>query len=283
MKKILLFLILINQILLAIEISSNKIKNANTVFLKIVKGNIKKPKLTFDKHNINFFEIPNKKDTYYALVPISYYKELKEYRIIISYIENGKKVFKGIPIEVIDGNYQSETLRVASSKVTLSDKNKQRTKKEYEEAMKVYRSISPQLLITEKFIYPLNSKITSAFGKKRVFNNKLKSYHGGTDFRAKVGTEIKASNSGKIVIAKDRFYAGGSIVIDHGQGIYSGYYHLSKMNFKEGDFVKRGEVIGLGGATGRVTGPHLHFSFRINGIQVDPLQAIKVINDNLLY
>lgn len=283
MKKIFILLFIINQLIFALEISSKKVENANTLFLKIVKENIKEPKLTFDNHNINFFKFPNKKDSYYALVPISYYKDLKKYKIIISYIENEKKVFKGIPIEVIDGKYKSEVINVDSSKVTLSEKNKKRVSKEYKEAMKIYNTTSKTLYINDKFIYPLETKITSDFGRKRVYNGSLKSYHSGTDYRAKVGTKIKAINNGKVVIAKDRFYAGNSIVLDHGNGIYSGYYHLSKMNYKEGDLVKKGDIIGLSGSTGRVTGPHLHFSFRIHGIQVDPLQAIDLLNNNLLY
>ncbi len=281
MKKIFILLFIINQLIFALEISSKKVENANTLFLKIVKENIKEPKLTLDNHNINFFKLPNKKDSYYALVPISYYKDLKKYKIIISYIENEKKVFKGIPIEVIDGKYKSEVINVDSSKVTLSEKNKKRVSKEYKEAMKIYNTTSKTLYINDKFIYPLKTKITSDFGKKRVYNGSLKSYHSGTDYRAKVGTKIKAINNGKVVIAKDRFYAGNSIVLDHGNGIYSGYYHLSKMNYKEGDLVKKGDIIGLSGNTGRVTGPHLHFSFRIHGIQVDPLQAIDLLNSNL--
>jgi len=281
MKKIFILLFIINQLIFALEISSKKVENANTLFLKIVKENIKDPKLTFDSHNINFFRLPNKKDSYYALVPISYYKDLKKYKIIISYIENEKKVFKGIPIEVIDGKYKSEVINVDSSKVILSEKNKKRVSQEYKEAMKIYNTTTETLYISDKFIYPLETKITSDFGKKRVYNGSLKSYHSGTDYRAKVGTKIKAINNGKVVIAKNRFYAGNSIVLDHGNGIYSCYYHLNKMNYKEGDLVKKGDIIGLSGSTGRVTGPHLHFSFRIHGIQVDPLQAIDLLNNNL--
>lgn len=283
MKKLILSIIILNQLLFCVEISSQQVKNANTVFLKLTKENIKEPKLTLDKHNINFHKIPTSDSSYYALVPISYYKQLKEYRVIISYIENKQKVFKGVSLEVIDGNYKSEVINVPSSKVSLSKENKQRTKKEYAHAMKIYNTVSPNLFINKKFIYPIESKITSDFGKKRVYNGSLKSYHSGTDFRAAVGTEIKAVNDGKIVLAQNRFYAGNSIVIDHGHGIYSGYYHLSKMNYKEGDVVKRGDIIGLSGNTGRVTGPHLHFSFRINSIQVDPLQAMELINNNLAY
>ena len=128
---------------------------------------------------------------------------------------------------------------------------------------------------------PLHSKITSAFGNRRVFNNILKSYHSGTDFRAKKGTPIIASNSGRVVLAKNRFFAGNSIIIDHGQGIYSGYYHLSRFAVKKGDFVQKGEVIGYAGATGRVTGPHLHFTFHVNGNCVDPLHFVKLANENL--
>ncbi|AXH12741.1 M23 family metallopeptidase [Halarcobacter bivalviorum] len=282
MKKILILLFIINQLIFALDISSQKIKNANTLFLKLEEKNIKNPKLTIDSHNIDFFEIPNKKDSYYALVPISYYKEFDKYKIIVSYIKNNKKVFKGINIEVIDGNYKSEIIKVTdNSKVTLNDKNKKRVDKEYKRAMNIYNKTTPKLYIKDDFIYPINSKITSDFGKKRVYNGTLKSYHSGTDFRAKNGTIIKAINNGKIVIAEDRFYAGKSIVIDHGQGIYSGYYHLSKKNFKVGDFVKKGDIIGLSGSTGRITGPHLHFSFRIHGILVDPLQAIELLNNNL--
>ena len=146
------------------------------------------------------------------------------------------------------------------------------------EAMKIYNSSSPKIYWNEDFIYPINSKITSAFGTKRVYNNELKSYHGGTDFQAKDNTPIVASNSGIVRISANRFYAGNSIVIDHGQGVYSCYFHLNTMNFKVGDFVNKGEVIGLSGSTGRITGPHLHFTFRINGLQVDPLQAIEILN-----
>lgn len=268
-----------NEIKLYFE--KNSIKNAQTALLRLEAKDIKQAKLTLmhkEPLNLNFKKNSFKKDEYYALIPISYYKKPDEYKIIISYFKNNKKQFKSIKLNVIDGNYKSETINVSKSKFKPSKQRVERTKKEYEEAMKVYRSVSDEILWNEDFIYPMNSKITSAFGTKRVYNNELKSYHSGTDFRAKVGTPIVASNSGIVKIAQNRFYAGNSIVIDHGHGVYSCYYHLSKMHFKVGDFVKKGEIIGLSGATGRITGPHLHYAFRINGIQVDPLQAINVLN-----
>ena len=278
MKKILIISIIFLCNLLALEISQSSVKNANTVLLEIKKKNISDVKLSFDKQNINFFKNPFKKNTYYALLPISYYQKKKDYRIIVSYIENGKKIFEGKSLKVIDGKYKSEVINVPKTKFKPKPSRVERTKKEYAQAMKVYNSISKDILWNEDFIYPLNTKITSNFGTKRVYNGKLKSYHSGTDFRAKNGTPILASNSGVVKISQDRFYSGNSIVIDHGQGVYSCYFHLSKINYKVGDVIKKGAVLGLSGDTGRVTGPHLHFSFRIHGIQVDPLDSISLLN-----
>jgi len=278
MKKIVILLFILIFNLCAFELSTSKVKNANTVLVQITKKNISDVKLSFEKQNINFFKNPFKKDSFYALLPISYYKKFKTYRVIISYLENEKRIFKGRDLKIIDGNYKSEVINVSKSKFKPSKERLQRTKKEYIDAIKVYKSVSKKILWEENFINPLNSKITSDFGTKRVYNGSLKSYHSGTDFRAKIGTPIIASNSGIVKISAHRFYSGKSIIIDHGQGVYSCYFHLSKMNYKVGDSIKRGDILGLSGDTGRITGPHLHYSFRIHGIQVDPLQAQKVLN-----
>ncbi|MBT0606146.1 M23 family metallopeptidase, partial [Campylobacter lari] len=142
----------------------------------------------------------------------------------------------------------------------------------------VYNTYTNMAFFEGNFTYPLESKITSDFGKARLFNDTLKSYHSGTDFRAASGTKIYASNDGIVRIASNRYYAGNSVVIDHGYGIYSQYYHLSKLNVKIGQKVKKGELIGLSGASGRVTGPHLHFGILVNGVQVDPLDFIAKFN-----
>jgi len=277
MEKLLL-LIILNLNLFAFTLSSNIVKNANTVLLQIQKSNISNVKLSFDKQHIDFYKNPFKENSFYALLPISYYQLYKPYKIILSYMENSKKNFSNIKLTVIDGDYKSEVLKVEPSKIKLSKENQKRAKKEADIAMKIYNTKSDKILWKDDFIYPLNSHITSAFGTKRVYNDEIKSYHGGTDFRAALNTPIQASNSGIIKIASNRFYAGNSIVIDHGQGVYSCYFHLNTLNFKEGDFVNKGDIIGLSGATGRVTGPHLHFTFRIHSLQVDPLQAIEILN-----
>ncbi|RXJ88178.1 M23 family metallopeptidase [Arcobacter sp. CECT 8985] len=261
--------------------NKNSISNAQTAVLYLEAKDITNPKLTIleNKININFHKLNGKKNIYYALVPSSYYDINKKLKIIVSYTKNNKKLFDSIYLNVKEGTYKSEIIKVKSSKVTLNKRTKKRTKTEYSNAMKIYHTFTPKKLWKDKFILPLNSPITSAFGTKRVYNNTLKGYHSGTDFKAKVGTKIIAANDGIVVLTKNRFYAGNSIIIDHGQGIYTCYYHLSKFLVTKNQRVKRGQVIALSGKTGRVTGPHLHFSARVNSVQVDPLQLIEILNN----
>ncbi|PHO19278.1 peptidase M23 [Malaciobacter molluscorum LMG 25693] len=285
LKKIIIFFVLIINTLLAADkvnlyFNKNSIKNAQTTVLYLNGKDIKEPKLTITdkKININFNKLPLKNNSYYALIPTSYYDINKKIKIIVSYIKEKNKDFKSIYLNVKEGDYKSEVINVKSSKVKLNNKAKERTQKEYKEAMNIYNTFSTKKLWNKKFILPLHTPITSDFGTKRVYNNSLKGYHSGTDFKANIGTKIVAANDGVVVLAKNRFYAGNSIIIDHGQGVYTCYYHLNKFLVKPNQKVKRGQIIALSGKTGRVTGPHLHFSARVNSVQVDPLQLIKTLN-----
>jgi murein DD-endopeptidase MepM/ murein hydrolase activator NlpD len=218
----------------------------------------------------------------YVLVPVSYYEKPNNKKVEIFYNENSKRKSKVIYFKVKDGKYEKEEIHVQKSKVNPTSKEvKDRIAKEYAEAMSIYKTSTQESLISSAFEAPMNSKITSSFGKARVYNNTLRGYHSGTDYRAKVGTPIKASNDGVVVLVKKRFYSGGTVIINHGQGIYTCYYHMSKFGVKEGQKIKKAEVIGLSGVSGRVTGPHLHFSARVGGEQVDPLQLIELLNKNL--
>lgn len=284
-KKIPLLFLLLSLNLLAnvqLTLDKNSINNAQTALLILNAKEIENPKLTLmnkKKFNLNFEKNPFKHNSYYALIPISYYETIKKHKIIISFIQNKKKTFKSIFLDVHQGPYKKEVINVSSKKVKPKNNDVvQRTQKEYKEAMAVYNHKSKTLLWSDSFVYPLQSKITSDFGTKRIYNNTLKSYHSGTDFKAKIGKKILAVNSGIVKLASNRFYAGNSVVLDHGQGIYTCYFHLSDIKVKVGERVKRNQLLGLSGDTGRVTGPHLHFSARVHGVQVDPLQLIEVLN-----
>lgn len=152
-----------------------------------------------------------------------------------------------------------------------------RMKRESDRALAVARrSHTTPRLWTEPFEKPRSTRITSGFGYGREFNGRVTSRHMGTDFAGTMGAEVKAANRGVVRIV-DRFYLGGNVIyLDHGGGLTSAYLHLSKQLVAVGDTVERGQVIGLVGATGRVTGPHLHLIVRYGRITVDPLSLFAV-------
>jgi len=134
----------------------------------------------------------------------------------------------------------------------------------------IYQKADKKAKFNSNFERPMNSKIISPFGKVRIFNGGRKSVHSGTDFRARTPLSVKAINDGEVILANfDLYYCGKGIIVNHGMNIFSTYCHLSRNNVKVGDKVKKGQVIGLSGATGRVSGPHLHLSVKYNGGYID--------------
>ncbi|MDY0116156.1 MAG: M23 family metallopeptidase [Sulfurimonadaceae bacterium] len=265
------------------EIDATTVANGQTTLVQFTnQEGITYEKAIVDEKEYKILQNPFNKTKSYILVPINYYTKPSEKKIAVYFKKNNKSVENFLVLTIEDAHYPKEELQVSDSKVHLSAEDKQRAQKEYQEAMRIYQTVTPKSYINSEFIVPLSSKITSAFGKARTFNGSLKSYHGGTDFRAATGAPIRASNDGVVAIAKDRFYAGGSVIIDHGHGIYTSYFHLSAIHVQEGERVKKSQIVGLAGATGRVTGPHLHFGVRVNAEQVDPLQFITLVNSNLI-
>ena len=266
-----------------ITLSHAKVKHGTTfaIVLQSDKDISPSPHLIYQNKKYQMFPISNSIKSYRVFVPVDYYsKKQKEY-VEINYKLQDKFIRKNIEIEIVDGDYkQNEIIKVAQGKVTLSTKNKQRSKKEYEQVYKeVYSKItSDDLTNNEEYIYPIDSKITSAFGNARIYNGITKSYHTGTDFRAKVGTSIYASNNGIVSLTMDRFYLGKVVYIDHGRGAFSYYSHMSSFTVKKGDKVLKGQKIGESGVTGRITGPHLHYAMRLYNTTVDPLQYTELYN-----
>ncbi len=149
-------------------------------------------------------------------------------------------------------------------------------KKERNELLQILNRKTLKKLWKGKFVTPVHGKITSPFGVHRKINGSYISIHRGVDFRAPMKTPVRAINSGKVVFAQKMVLSGLTIVIDHGLGLYSLYGHLSQTQVSPGAFVKRGDVIGLSGNTGRSTGPHLHLGVTVSGIAVDPLSLIHL-------
>lgn len=267
-----LFLLSLTLFAFSAAAAETQIANGKTVLIILPAD--KHERLSYEGKNIPILNHPTNPKEKIALIPIGYRTAPGEKRIEKT-MPSGDSF---IALRVVKGHYPHETLHVAQSKVTPDPAQVKRTRKEYRHAMAVYDRFTPQRYWTKPFILPMHSTITSPFGTARLLNGTLKSFHSGTDFKAKVGTPVYAANDGVVVIAKDRFYAGNSVVIDHGQGLYTCYYHLSRIDVKVGDNIARDEQLGLSGSTGRVTGPHLHFAVMLQGLQVDPLQLIRTLN-----
>jgi murein DD-endopeptidase MepM/ murein hydrolase activator NlpD len=126
------------------------------------------------------------------------------------------------------------------------------------------------------FLLPVDGRPTSNFGTRSFFNGQPRSPHAGVDFLSATGTSVRASNHGVVVLAEPLYFTGNTIILDYGDGLYSLYAHLSEFKIRRGDVVDPETVVGLVGATGRVTGPHLHWSMRFQGARVDPLSLVAV-------
>jgi len=170
--------------------------------------------------------------------------------------------------------YKEQRLTIINKrKVTPAPLDMQRITKE-NKRLKEVKSMRAQTLLARDFIWPVLGPVTSPFGLKRFFNDKPRRPHGGIDVAANIGTPILAAADGLIIEAGDYFFNGNSVFIEHGLGLQTFYAHMSRIDVAAGERVSQGQVIGAVGATGRVTGPHLHWSVALNGTWIDPLLVL---------
>ncbi|MCF8032645.1 MAG: M23 family metallopeptidase [Desulfarculaceae bacterium] len=167
-------------------------------------------------------------------------------------------------------------LKVNPKYLKLSPEALARYKKDRAAVKKVIKSFTPENYWQEAFILPLNSKVVSLFGRRSFVNGVERSPHGGVDLRGATGTPVPAAADGVVALVRDTYFAGNMVLLDHGRGVITRYLHLSQALVKPGQKVKKGEIIGKVGATGRVTGPHLDFGVRLAGARVDPQEWIAL-------
>ncbi len=179
-------------------------------------------------------------------------------------------------LQVVAGDYGVRRITVRKKFMQLTPGQIARWKRETALIKAVYNRFTPRPLWSGGFIKPLDSVVVGPFGRRSIINGQERSPHGGVDLRGKTGTPVKAAAGGRVALVLDTFFGGNTILIDHGQGLVSVYMHLSAVLVKKGQEVQRGQVIGRVGATGRVTGPHLHFGMVLRGLKLDPLAWVKL-------
>jgi murein DD-endopeptidase MepM/ murein hydrolase activator NlpD len=179
-------------------------------------------------------------------------------------------------VEIRPAHYRTGSLTVAPKFVEPGPEALKQIQDEAQLKAKVFGSSAPEPLWTDDFRAPVKAAPTDSFGTRRLFNGKLASIHKGMDFRARTGTPVRAGNDGVVVLARPLYYEGNCVVIDHGLGLFTLSMHLSRIDVKEGQRVATGDRLGLSGATGRVTGPHLHWAVRWQGAYLDPAKLLRL-------
>jgi len=190
--------------------------------------------------------------------------------------QGGKSLAGASTLEVKKVSFKTQTLSLPSSMVDLDPKTLERVNGETKRVEAIFQRARKDRLWKGRFLRPVQGEISTPFGLRRVINRQNKSPHSGVDLRAGEGTPVLASNAGFVVMVDDFFFSGKSVVLDHGQGIFSMYFHLSEILAREGEKISKGDVLGQVGSTGRSTGPHLHWGIRIHGSKVDPFSLLRV-------
>lgn len=194
---------------------------------------------------------------------------------------DGTRLAQHLSLRVSRRDFPATRLRVASRYTAPDEATLRRVRIEREWVRTALAVRTEMPLWRGAFIRPLEGVTTSPYGQRRMFNNEVRSQHTGLDIDGDTGDPVVAANSGRVILSRDLFYSGQAVYIDHGLGFITGYFHLSKLEVTEGQWVEKGEVVGLVGATGRVTGSHLHWSVFVQGVSLDPLSLTDLRLDEL--
>ena len=198
------------------------------------------------------------------------------YTILFEFTQRGKKYKASGNITLRAKEYPQENLRVSPKMVNPPKKELPRIRNEQKIIVEALRTMTSSRRWTTPPQPPLSSiTLTSFYGKQRVYNGVPRSGHNGADIRAATGTHVRAPFAGTVLLTGFHYYAGGSVYIDSGNGVITAFFHLSEINVKKGDRVAKGQVVAKSGATGRVTGPHLHYSLILGGQFVDPIPLLS--------
>jgi murein DD-endopeptidase MepM/ murein hydrolase activator NlpD len=247
------------------------------LFTVTVKGTAEKVIAKWMGHDVAF--APGSGETWYALAGVAYEIKPGSYDLAVEVVmRDGRVLRQTRPVKVLGARYKTSRLTVPQKYVTPDPETLKRIEAEKEIKNAAFAHNIPAPVWAGEFIAPVPMEVSETYGTSRTFNGKLATVHRGTDFRAPMGTPVHASNAGEVVLARELYYEGNCIIVDHGLGFMTLYMHLSKFDVKEGEKVGKGQEIALSGSTGRVTGPHLHMSVRWSGEYLDPgkLLALKL-------
>ncbi len=262
-----------------IYLSADKLEQGDTLLVRI-RGEKTKGKVEgkFGLKKVDFFKLTGS-DDWFAIIGIDAKEKPGEYNLEISFSDGKFQkeveiVKRAFPITVLYVSPELEDKGYTPSKIAGNIATKDNPS--IYDVLDIY---TPESYFNQSFVYPLkNIKNVGAFGNIRK-NGDVSLQHLGVDLDAEIGTPVHAINKGKVCFTEELINYGNTLIVDHGLGIYSLYLHLSEFKAVKGEFVKRGEIIGLSGNTGYSIAPHLHFSIKANGASVDPLKFIEATGE----
>ncbi len=233
---------------------------------------------TFLNRTIPFFREfrPGELAGYLGLLGLDMQDEPGAYELAVEVKQGEQAKQLSFNVQVAKGNFRVEHLTLPKDKVDLDDKSAARWRAEAEQIKQALAENSRLKLWRSDFVEPVSGKRTGIFGSVRIMNGKPRNPHNGEDIGAPLGADVAATNDGVIRITVDHLFSGKGVFIDHGLGFYTMYFHLSEILVKDGDLVTAGQIIGKVGATGRATGPHLHWGVKLNGARVNPYSLLDL-------
>jgi murein DD-endopeptidase MepM/ murein hydrolase activator NlpD len=231
---------------------------------------------TFIGHEVRFFR-GQQKNTWYGFAGVDVETVPGSYALDLLVTQKSGEQ-KRIQRQLLVGKtiYPKVTLHVPEQFVAPSPEQQQQIERDKTLKAAAFAEGAPLPQWSGDFSMPVEAEASDSFGTARVFNGKVASVHRGTDFRVISGTPVRAANDGQVVLASPLFFEGNCIVLDHGEGLKTIYMHLLEIQVKDGERVKKGQVIALSGGTGRATGPHLHLAVRWQGAYLDPTKLLKL-------
>jgi murein DD-endopeptidase MepM/ murein hydrolase activator NlpD len=269
---------------LTLHLSSPDPTQGSLLLLELRSGTqpIAEIKATWDSREIPFWQEPRadekSPDVWRGLLGVDLELKPETYSLTLTAkTESAEEVPCTATIDVKEGTFATESLKVAPNFVEPNPEQLARAEAERQRLRAIFATITPGRLWGGSFHYPLAGVTTGGnFGKRRILNGKAGSPHGGVDFPALAGTPVYAAQRGRVVLAEPLYFSGNTVVLDHGLGLYTFYAHFESISVQPGDLVDTGALLGKVGATGRVTGPHLHWAATVNRARTNPLQLISL-------
>jgi murein DD-endopeptidase MepM/ murein hydrolase activator NlpD len=260
----------------SIQFTPSKLVNGVPIFLQVTPITpLQSMTGTWLGHELTFDHAGGK--NWFVLAGVSLETKPGRYPLKVEAVTaTGKHVHFEQELLVGREKYPAIELKVSKQYTEPNPEQQTEIKQAQDIKHEAFNKITPEREWSGMFAAPVNAPSSDIFGTRRVFNGVTKSVHQGLDYRVGPGTPVMAINSGTVLLARFLYFEGNCVVIDHGQGLLSLYLHLSELKVKEGGHVDRGEELGLSGATGRATGPHLHLAVRWQGVYVNPAVLLRL-------